>query len=266
MSFNIIRHEWFINRKSTLVWVAMIGGFLAMFAGFTSFITGNDQLGELLKSYPKALLDAFNFSPEAFSSFEGWMGSEPYAFFVLLLGIYAAVMASATIAREVDQKTGEFLFILPSNRRSIFYSKVVAQFALITVVFVVSLALGLIVGRAVAVVNNLGGLLLLFLSAYLIALASAGVGYAVTSLVNGERTALSVGIGFVVLTFLLNGLAGLDKAVSWLADFSVQHAFNGTRILAEKALPWPGVLVCLGIYAVGMVLGAELLARKNLSM
>ena len=72
------------------------------------------------------------------------------------------------------------------------------------------------------------------------------------------------GLGFVMLSFLLNSLAGLDESVSWLADLSVFHTLNPSAILAGRALPLVGSLVTVGMWLVGIVAATAILDRKNL--
>lgn len=267
MNWNIIRHELFVNRKTLLIWTAIIAGLVAMFASFTPMIIeSGEDFAKLLESYPKALLDAFNFDANAFTSFEGWMASEPYLFLALLLSIFAASLAFTAVSREVDQKTGEFLFILPAGRRTIFYSKVFAHFVQITLAFVVSSTMALLMGRAVGEISNLAGLLWMLVSAYLTTLGVAGLGYALTPFINGERTAFSAGAGFVVLSFLLKSLAGMAESIRWMAELSIFQAFDSNQILTETALPLGASLLMLGMFAAGAIIGAEALARKNLSM
>lgn len=263
---HLLRHELYTNRKGLLVWGVTIGGCAAMFASFGKLIVGNNDIVALLKSYPKALLDAFGFNLNAFTTFEGWMASEPFWFLSLLLGSFAGALGSSAIAREVDQKTGEFLFITPYSRREIFYSKAVSHFLQITAAAVAAAALTVIVGQLTMGAVNVRFLLLPCLAAYVASLSLCGIGYAITSVVNGERTALSIGVGVAIFSFLLNSLAGLDKSINWLAKLSVFHAFDAGKLAMGASFPVLGTLVLLAIYAGGMVLGAELLARKNLMM
>lgn len=263
---HLLRHELYTNRKSLLVWAATIGGCAAMFASFGKLIVGNNDFVALLKSYPKGLLDAFGFNMNALTSFEGWMASEPFWFLSLLLGSFAGALGSTAIAREVDQKTGEFLFVTPFSRRQVFYSKAVSHFIQITTAAIVAAALSVIAGQLTMGTVNVRFLLLPCLAAYVASLSLCGVGYAITSVVNGERTALSIGVGVAIFSFLLNSLAGLDKSINWLAKLSVFHAFDVAKLAMGARFPITGTLLLLAIYAGGMVLGAELLARKNLTM
>ena len=63
------------------------------------------------------------------------MGSEPYVFYVLLLSIFGILQAPGSISKELDQRTGEFLFSQPVSRPRIFLSKVPSGLTQLTVLF-----------------------------------------------------------------------------------------------------------------------------------
>ncbi len=263
---HLLWEEIHLRRIGFLIWTAIIAGFVAMFAAYGEIIVRNAKdFAELFAKYPKGMMEAFNFQAALLTSYEGWMATEPVIFFALLLSIYAGMLASSTVAREIDQKTGEFLFSLPAARRRIYHAKAAAHFIQFTLAAVFSVALALSIGEAMMGIRNASGLILNYLAAYLTALASAGVGYALTSFTESERVALSGSVGFVVLSFLFNSFAGMDKSLRWLADLSIFHAFDASRILAEKTLPWTGVLLMLAIGAAGFFVGREALVRKDLT-
>ncbi|MGE5599797.1 MAG: ABC transporter permease subunit [Bacteroidota bacterium] len=262
---HLFLEELYLRRFGFLIWFLVIAGFVAIFASYGKIMVNNKDLTEFFDQYPQQLMDAFNFDAELLTTYEGWMATEPYMFFALLLCIYAAMLASSTVAREVDQKTGEFLFSLPAERRRIYDAKAASHLVQYTLVGAASVLLAALIGEAVMGLENASGLVLNYLAAYLAALASAGIGYAITSFVDSERIALSGSIGFVVLSFLLNSFANLDKSIRWLAKLSIFHAFDPGTILAERTLPAGGVLLMLAICLGGFFLGREALARKDLT-
>lgn len=259
-----IKHELYINRKTLLVWTCIVASFSGLFAAFTDVIAGNEAMVDLVKNYPKALLDAFNFNIDSLDTFEGWMSTEPQMFFNLLLASFAALLAGTCIAKELDSRTGEFLFTTPGNRREIFLAKVIANFIQVLIVLLATSALTVGIGLVVSDITNMTGLLAMLTSAFIIALAASGVGYIITALYASDRSALSTSVGFVILSFLLNSLASLDKAISWLADLSIFNAFGPSDILEAQTLPLTASLIMIGIWIFGTVLGMEIVHRKDI--
>ena len=115
-SRNIYLGEMRLTRRSFIGFGLALVAVLVTFAAFTDLIISNEDLAGLLESYPQALLDAFNFDIAAFTSFEGWMGSEPYVFYVLLLSIFGILQSLGSISKELDKRTWEFLFSQPVSR------------------------------------------------------------------------------------------------------------------------------------------------------
>lgn len=267
LKWSILRHELYLNRMTLLVWVLVMAGLMAIFAGFAGMvIESSEDLLVVLKAYPKALLDAFNFSTMSFASPEGWIASEPYLFLALLSACFAAVMAGSTVSREIDKKTGEFLFALPVTRRSIYYTKALSHLIMLTVVVILGAAAAYGVVAAGFELTNAGGLLLVLLSAYPVSLAAGGVGYLVTSLVDSEKNAMFIGIGFVLVSLFLKTMAAFGKSLEWLGNFSIFEAFDSNAILASGSLPVLGIVILVAIYVVGLIVGGEILVRKNLTM
>jgi ABC-type transport system involved in multi-copper enzyme maturation permease subunit len=264
MSWNLIRQELFLNRRSWIIGGAVILLFNMMFAALADTYLKNAELLNAVKSMPPALLEGFGFHIQMMTSFEGWISSEPLTFFVLLLGAFAAIWAAAGIVKERDQQTDEFLFTLPYGRGTIFASKAAAHWIQITVVYVLGFAVVVWFGAMFSTVNSVKVLFLLMTKGYLVSLAFAGVGYVLTVLLSSERAALSLGIGIVLVSFLLNMLAGMDKSVAWLSKASLFTIFNTKDILTKSALSGGGIALTLLLYAAGLLTGLLVLKRQDI--
>lgn len=125
--WQVFRYEWRTNRRSFFIWAGIIIVFQMMFAGIGDMYTSNISLLDALKQFPPALLEGFGMHVEMFGSFEGWMAGEPLVFYMMLLGIFAAMWAASTVARERDRGTVDFMFTLPASRGQLFLGKACAQ-------------------------------------------------------------------------------------------------------------------------------------------
>ncbi|MCK9222641.1 MAG: ABC transporter permease [Limnochordia bacterium] len=261
---NVFVNELKLNQRGLIGFgIAMIAT-VVVFAGFTNLIIDNQELADLLDSYPRSLLEAFNFDVESFSSFEGWMASEPYIFYMLLLAVFGSLQAANSISKELDHKTGEFLFSQPISRRDLFYSKVVSGWAQLTLLFLISVGVALLVGHIVADVQNPLGLFLLFLAGYLVSLGFAGIDYLLTSLFGSSRTATSMGIGIVLGSFLLDAFSKVSDRVNWLGYFSLFHVYDARGILRDVHLPMLPSLLLIGVFVIGVLAGQLIFCRKDI--
>lgn len=235
-----------------------------MFTSMVDTYIENAEEMVKLKGFSSAVLEGFGMYMELMNSYEGWMAGQPHVFFILLLGSFAAIWAGGSITKERDRQTGEFLFTLPYSRGSIFASKAAAHWIQITVIFIMNLVIVYGCGFIFSTINNGMHLFLLAISSYLVILAFAGIGYIVTVFLTSERASLSVGIGIVLLSFLLNMLSGLSESMNGLSKVSLFSIFNTKDILTETSLPWQAALITLLIYLGGFAIGSGVLKRQDI--
>lgn len=263
MRWNLIRQELRLNRRSWWIGAAVILLFQAMFAGLADTYTQNQQLLDTMKTLPQGLLEGFGIHAEMMSSFEGWMSGEPFIFYVLLLGAFAANWASTGVAKERDQQTAETLFSLPYSRSNVFLSKAAAHWLQITVIFILSFLIVYGLGLTASMTAP-SAIILMSVGGYCVALAFAGMGYVITVLLRSERAALSLGIGLVLVSFLFKLVAGMSGELHRLADLSLFTAFDNLRIVTEHTLTGSGLIATLGIYACGLAIGGLLFKRQDI--
>lgn len=262
--WQVFRYEWRTNRRSFFIWAGIIIVFQMMFAGIGDMYTSNISLLDALKQFPPALLEGFGMHVEMFGSFEGWMAGEPLVFYMMLLGIFAAMWAASTVARERDRGTVDFMFTLPASRGQLFLGKACAQLLAFFLIAAVSYGVTVWFGHLFSTVADAGLLLTYSIAGLLAALAFAGIGYVMTVFVTFERTGMSLSIGIVILSFLFHLLSGMEKSLAWMSDISLFTVFNGKDLFDAGSLPWEGVFITIGIYAGGLLFGWLVLSKRDL--
>lgn len=261
---NLIRNEWWLNRRNFLISIVIIVGFQALFAGVSDIYLNNQDIIGMLESMPPALMQGFGIHVDQMTSFEGWMSSEPLLFYMMLFGGFAAVWSSLAISRERSAKSADFLFSLPYSRTQIYLSRAVAHLLQMLVVYLISLGSVYILGSMFSTIEHPSVIWVLMTSGLLVSMAFAGMGYILTVLVSTERAALTYSVGIVMLSFLLKMLAGMSEAISWLSKLSLFTIFDGKSMITDSVLPWTGIVVCLSIYVVGLGIGCLLLNRQDI--
>ncbi|KJB89187.1 hypothetical protein AZ66_03220 [Paenibacillus sp. E194] len=262
--WQVFRYEWRTNRRSFFMWAGVIIVFQMMFAGLGDMYTSNTSLLDALKQFPPALLEGFGMHVEMFGSFEGWMAGEPLVFYMMLLGIFAAMWAASTVARERDRGTVDFMFTLPVSRGQLFLGKACAHLLAFFLIAAVSYGVTVWFGHLFSTVADAGLLLTYSIAGLLAALAFAGIGYVMTVFVTSERTGMSLSIGIVILSFLIHLLSGMEKSLAWMSDISLFTVFNGKDLFDAGSLPWEGVFITIGIYVGGLLFGWLVLTKRDL--
>lgn len=261
---NLMLLEWRLSRRGWIIAATVVLSFLAMFAGLADIYTSNDDLMLLVESYPPALLAAVGIDPAALSTFEGWMSTQPYMFYTLLLGVFGTIWAAASIAKERDRETAEWLFALPYSRTQIYCSKAMTHWLEVTGVYVLGIAVTLGFGYLTTDVTAPMTIVLLLTAGYFTVLAFSGIGFALTAAIRSERSAISAAAGLVMISFLLNLLNGMDESVRWLANFSLFQAFDASSIHKEGVLTPSALATTVGIYLAGLTVGWALLRRQDI--
>lgn len=264
MKWNLIAHELRQNRRGFYSCLSVTLIFIVLLLGKADAFVNNPQMEQLIEGMPDGLLKAFGIQVESFQTFEGYMATQVFPYFIVILSSFAAAWAAGSIAKERDRGTGEYLFTLPYSRSSIFWSKVAAHLMYMTMVFLCGTALLFVLAQSSGQEVRFGDMLRLLLAGYLLVLSFMGISYGFTSWVTSDRTAVSIGAGIAVLAFLLNLLSGSSDLMQKISTISTYRLFDTLEIVKGSGLTAYGCIVTLGLYAAGTVAGVVTLKRRDL--
>lgn len=264
MRWNLVQQELRQNRRGFWTCFLVTLLILILLLGKAEAFVNNPEMEQLIKGLPEGLLKAFGIEPESFRTFEGFVATQAYPYFIVLISSFATSWAAGSISRERDRGTAEFLFTLPYSRGEVFWSKAFANWLHMTIVFVVGSLLILLLARYRVQLEQYGGLLLLLLSGYLLVLLFMGIGYALTSWFSSDRTAVAVGAGVAVLAFLLKLLSGSSEMMHKVSSISPYRLFDALDIVRGGGLTAVSWVVTLGLYAAGTAIGVLMLKRKDI--
>jgi ABC-2 type transport system permease protein len=256
--------EWRQTRRGFLIGSLVIILLQAMFAGMGHLYIGNPDIAELMKSMPQGLMEGFGIHLESLSTFEGWMASEPYTFYSLLLGFFAMNWAAGSVAKERDRKTAEFLFSLPRSRTHVFWSKWAANVSQIVLIGALAIAVVLALGSVTGAMVQAGAVADVLIAGLFVTLGLMGIGYAVSPWLESERVSLSIGLGIVLLMFLFNLLSSFDERLNWLAKLSLFHLFDAFAVSQGGGLAAGGISISLLLLVIGSAAGWLALLKRDL--
>lgn len=201
------------------------------------------------------------------ATFKGFVSTEVFIFFPLLLAIYAIVNGTGTLAGEEDNGTLEPLLALPLKRWQIVLTKMIAltiAFLLIMAIVSLSLVLGY---SALPDTVDTGGV-----TAGDLVLASYGslplvLFFATLSLFMGaylpsRRTAATVATIILIISYLGNNLAELVEVLQNIDFLFAFNYYNGGRIL-ETGVDAGDTLILLAASAVFLALAIASFERRN---
>ena len=136
MNWTIYAMEMKRHFKSFAIWSASICGIIFFGILFYPAISADGLLTQMETLFEnpmmKGMLAAFGTDVYSMSTLTGFYVTYNSIYNVLLACIFASVLAGNLLAREESEKTAEFLFTRPVERKGIFISKAAVLFSYIT--------------------------------------------------------------------------------------------------------------------------------------
>ena len=246
----LFRHELRQGWRSLILWTTAIAGFMALIS--LLFPQVKDQMASIngLISTMGAFSDAFGLGKLNMGTFIGFYTVEYQSVLGLGGALYAAILASNSLAKEEQAGTAEFLLTHPLSRASIVTSKALALVSQLLILNAVTLAVVLLSLTLMGESAPMGQLLLLHLAYLILHLEFIALCLSLSALSGKRRgTGLGAGIGLVLGFYLANLVANIAPGLGglkWLTPFAY---VDGAEIIPNGSLT-------LGYVGVGLVLSA----------
>lgn len=196
-----------------------------------------DYLEEVAATYPEGILDFFGGGD--ITTPEGFITLEYYSFAVLILMVFALVVATGALAGEEGRGTAETLLAQPLRRR-----RIIAEKALATLAAAVAVCLCVCIGWLVSVpLVDLGTLTLpeLLSSTFgmlPIAMLFGALGFLLGAVAPSRAFAAAILSALAVASYLVASLALVVQPFEWLKYTSPYHYSDASRWLTEGPILW----------------------------
>ena len=216
-----------------------------------------DYLEEVAATYPEGILDFFGGGD--ITTPEGFITLEYYSFAVLILMVFALVVATGALAGEESRGTAETLLAQPMRRR-----RVISEKALAALGGAVGVCLSICVGWLVSVpFVDLGGDLTLgdLVGSTFGMLPSAmlfgALGFLLGAVAPSRAYAAAILAALAVASYLVASLALVVEPFEWLKYGSPYHYSDASRWLSEGPIWWhQGLLVLSSLAVFGLAVRA----------
>lgn len=257
----LFRHELRQGWLSLLIWTLAIGGLMAVCIFLFPEMEGEmGQVGDMFSSMG-AFTAAFGMDRLNFGTFSGFYAIECGNILGLGGAMFAAMTATAALAKEEKEGTAEFLLTHPESRGRVVTEKLLAVlaqiFALNLAVWMISALSGLAIGEEMPW-GELGKLHLAYL---FLQLELAGLCFGLSAFLR--RGSLGAGLGIAAGAYFLDLIANIAEKAEWLHYVTPFGYAAGADILAD-GLDWP--LIALGMLwaGVGVALAYGWYIRKDI--
>ena len=227
------------QRWPTIWWSLGLGLLSALVIAIFPSIRGNDELNNLLDTYPENLKALFGMTELTdITSAVGFLNAELFALMApWLFVIHGIVLGSGAIAGEEGRGTLEILLTEPITR-----GKLVAQksAAMVTATVVLALALWIVLVVGALAINmdvSAPRLAAVTISVMLLGLTFGALAFAAGCLSGSRSASVSIVAAIAVATYFLNASSGIVsylQAAKWLSPF---FYYNGADPLANGLNP-----------------------------
>lgn len=245
-------------RRIGLLWAASLAALVVLTVAFWPSFKGSTSMTDLLDQMPQGLVQAFGL--QGFGTAAGYLRGNLYALLVPLLLAGAGIgFANSLTASEEDSGRFEILLAQPVSHRAIFFGRVVAVFAWVCLLTLVTAAMQLVTDPIVDLSVPIDRLVSTLLLCGLLALLHAGMCLTIAGARARPATVLGVGLFVAFAGCTVAALFPLSKPLAPLAHLSPwdwalagDPLLNSTEAWRYLALGAPAIgLAMLGVYLFG---------------
>ena len=249
-------------------WRGIVGWGIGLTLFGTMYITVWPQAGEQMAGL--ADLPIYEAMGVNLGSFEGYIASVVVLFLPLLLGIYAIITGTKTLAGEEDDGTLELILARPLGRWQIVTAKGLAiSIALIMILLVAGL------GNAAALAGIKTSFETAFMPMELFCVVLTGwpitMAFAMISLFLGaftpsRRIASIVATVILIASYFGENIAGMVESLDGIRPFSLFTYFDSSATVFKEGVAASDVLVLLGVAAVFFALAVISFQQRNVTV
>lgn len=213
-------------------------------ATFRSSQSSSKQLQELVKTYPKGLLDALGLNNLSLDTIEKYLNAKHFSLLWPLIAIILALSrAAGQIAGEIQSGTMGLLLSLPLERWRIFVSKYLAALITIAVFTGVSVFGVIPLAKAYNIPSHFGILFSAWILTSLFMWAVFSIGLALSSWVSEKGKVLAAASTILILSYLAYILALINSSMNSLKYYSLFYYFNTLGVLSTGHIMTSSLLV-----------------------
>ncbi|OKL36508.1 ABC transporter permease subunit [Domibacillus mangrovi] len=264
----IYKREVSQAQKALWIWIIALGGmsFLIM-SVYPQFAANKEQLENVMKLYPEAMLKAFNIDSLGFDTPLGFYAIEGYLFVTLFGSIYAAMMAGSMIVKEESEKTVEFLLSKPVSRGGVIAEKALAVF---TNLFLFNAVLSLINYAGFRYAGdeamNMKIFFMISLAPFLLHLTFAAIAFAISAIMRKSRAVTSISLAVVLLSYFFDIVQSIAEKFEPLKYVTPFEYVDSAYIIEHAAIKPLYASFMVSIIVIGVLIAYAVYKRKDLSV
>lgn len=234
---------------------------------YPSFQHESAKFNELLKSYPKAILEAFNIEQFNLSTVSGYISAEHFSLIWPLMTIFLGLtLAGQAFAGEIEKGTIAILLSLPIRRIKLFISKYLAGVIVMLIFILLSIPVIIPLTRLFNLSVNNHYVFDVSLLSTLFALAIFSLGTLASTIFSEKSKVYFTTGGLLLIMYIANIMSGLIKSLNDLKYFSYFHYYQPDKAIIHGVLN-PSSFWVFGLtIVISFILAGFIFSRRDISV
>ena len=246
--------------------VLCFAALLFSFVFLATFDAFGDMFFEMIETMPQGFRALIKASGEYASEEMGYLAvgfREPIYLIIILSFVIAS--SSSAIAKEIERGTIFLLLSRPVSREEFFLAKLATTF-IGTVLLLCFAILGTWLGSIVFGVNGIDYDLVfkIQINVFFLAIAVAGIGYLISSMLSEGGKTLALSSGVTVLMFFIEFLADSLPSIDWIGYVSVFHYYEPSILVNSESLSWVNLSILIIVGFIGLILATIMFKRRDI--
>lgn len=251
---NLFIREMKRNFISFIIWMISLIIYIAFAMSlYPSIAKNNANYSQLMKQLPASMTKAFKLQSLDFSNIFSFFNLEIGQWISLCLFIYAMIIATGMLAKELDERTLEFLQAKPITRSSIITQKLSCYTVYIILMNLILFFVTFISFEFVKTKDySVKTLALVYIGAFLIEYTFANLGLLISLFLKKKKASTNISLGLVLGLYLVYTLSGISDKLEFIKYFTPNNYANSADIIANGYLDgkYIAVLIIVNIAAV----------------
>ena len=266
MNLTLLRKNLSDRWGGTLVYALGIMGYILMItAVYPTFKKTMAAKSQLLKNYPKGLLQFFGVQNINAASFNNYMTIELVGFiWVIIMAAFVIAWTRAMISGEIRDGTMELLLAQPVERWKVLVSEGAGLLAGIAALTVVTAVGAIAFGSAFSAKVSYAGFAAYLPLGICLGLAIAGYSLLFSALLDDPRRAAMAATGLTLFFYVLHFVSQYSSVVAKIDWFGVFHWYNPLSVLDSGNVPVKSILILLAFAAIGFGAATAVFQRKDI--
>ncbi len=260
------------NKRVALIGFTVGGILIALLyvSLYPSLAKQSDQLDQLMKTFPKEMLKAFNTDSITviFKSLEGFFSVEDFGLMWPLLTAFfvASIAIGAGIAGEIEKGTMETVLSLPVSRAKIFWGKYCAGTALFAAYSIITIFCVPAFALLFNLHPNWSRFGLFGLIAFLFGMALFSISMVLSSLFSDKGKGYAIVAGMLVAMYAVNIVSELLLSLDKLKYLSFFHYYRPAGPLVDGKIDTLSIAVFASVTVVCSIIALWQWLRRDVAV